>query len=447
MYELGNGRESGAKQIGRWNMVHGKLGKLSRSVSIIGVGATPFMDINADPDLLGLTEGDCFGYAALKAMEDAGIEPRDVEYFYHGSANPKMFNDAVTPAMQVAEWFGMRGRGSTHHSEACATGYVALEQAVMAVASGAHDIVLSGGVEMATGLPDGKKPACFRRPMTTEDIWPDLDSIIDRSYTRFLGGGAIGQDDWIDVYRKENGLTAEQVDDVLNMMSYQGRRAASLNPMALKRETFEEEAARFGFDDPMAYLRSPFNPHTTQYLRVTGNAPSADGAACFIVCPTEMAKQFKQTPIEVLGVAASCLESARPHLERDATAEAAQQIYELTGIAPEEIDLLLVNDFILSSQLLAAEEVGYLPKGEGWKYVMEGRTAFDGDRPINTNGGRTSYGHAFGASGAADIYEAVVQMRGQAGAHQVKKLPKTTMLRGFGGGQNVRIAVLRTVDE
>lgn len=427
-------------------MVPGKLGKLSRSVSIIGIGATPFMNINDDPDLLGLTEGDCFGYAALAAMEDAGLEPRDVDYFYHGSANPKMFNNAVTPNMQVAEWFGMRGRGSVHHSEACCTGYVALEQAVLAVASGAYDIVLSGGVEMATGLPDGKKPACFRRPMTTEDIWPDLDSIIDRSYTRALGGGNIGQDDWIDMYRVENGLTASQIDDILNMMSYQCRRAASLNPMALEQTPFEEIAKARGYDDPFEYLRSPFNPKTTQYLRVTGNAPSADGAACCIVCPTEMARQFKQKPIEVLGIGASCLESMVPHLEKKATAEAARQVYETTGVKPEDLDLLLINDFILSSQLLAAEEVGYLPKGEGWKYVMDGRTAFDGDRPINTNGGRTSYGHAFGASGMADVYEAVLQMRGQAGDHQVKKLPKTTMLRGFGGGQNVRISILRTVE-
>lgn len=427
-------------------MVPGKLGKLSRSVSIIGIGATPFMNINDDPDLLGLTEGDCFGYAALAAMEDAGLEPRDVDYFYHGSANPKMFNNAVTPNMQVAEWFGMRGRGSVHHSEACCTGYVALEQGVMAVASGAYDIVLTGGVEMATGLPDGKKPACFRRPMTTEDIWPDLDSIIDRSYTRALGGGNIGQDDWIDMYRVENNLTARQIDDILNMMSYQCRRAAALNPMALERTPFEELAKARGYDDPFEYLRSPFNPKTTQYLRVTGNAPSADGAACCIICPTEMAGQFKQKPVEILGTGASCLESMVPHLEKKATAEAARQVYETTGVKPEDLDLLLINDFILSSQLLAAEEVGYLPKGEGWKYVMEGRTAFDGDRPINTNGGRTSYGHAFGASGMADVYEAVLQMRGQAGDHQVKKLPKTTMLRGFGGGQNVRISILRTVD-
>ena len=248
------------------------------------------------------------------------------------------------------------------------------------------------------------------------------------------------------LYKNENGLTDEQVDEVLNTMSYHGRRAASMNPNAMLRTPFEEIAKEFGYSDPMEYLRSPFNPKTTQYLRVTGNAPSADGAACVIVCPTEMAHKFRQKPIEVLGVGASALELMRPHNEKEITKEAARQVYEMTGLTPADIDLLFVNDFVLASQLCAAEEVGYLPKGEGWKWVLEGRTAFDGDRPINPHGGRTSYGHAYGASGMADVYEAVLQLRGQAGDIQVKNNPKTAMLRGYGGGQNCRIPILRTVD-
>lgn len=427
-------------------MVQGKLGKYSRSVSIIGIGATPFCNIDEDPDMKGLTEGEFFGHAALMAMEDAGLEPRDVDYFYHGSANPKFFNFAATPNMQVAEWFGMRGKGSVHHSEACCSGYVGLEEAVKDVASGAHDIVLTGCAEMALGLPIQGKPAHLRRSITTDDIIPDLEAIMDRAYTRALGGGHIGQDDWMDLYRNEFGLTEEQIDDVLNTMSYHGRRAAVLNPLAMLRTPFEEIAKQFGFDDPMEYLRSPFNPKTTQYLRVTGNAPSTDGAACVIVCPTEMAQKYKQKPVEVLGIGASCLELMRPHNEMEVTKEAARQVYEMTGLTPKDIDLLLVNDFVLSSQLLAAEEVGYLPRGEGWKWVLEGRTAFDGDHPINPHGGRTSYGHAYGASGMADVYEAVLQLRGQAGPYQVKNNPKTAMLRGFGGGQNCRIPILRTLD-
>ena len=77
------------------------------------------------------------------------------------------------------------------------------------------------------------------------------------------------------------------------------------------------------------------------------------------------------------------------------------------------------------------------------KDALDGRLAFDGDKPMNTNGGRTSYGHAFGASGMADVFEAVTQMRGEAGERQVKKMPKHTFLRGFGGAQNVRATILR----
>ena len=62
--------------------------KLSRGVSIIGVGCTPFMETLNSPETAGYTEGDLFGYAALSAMEDAGISPKDVEFYYHGEASP-----------------------------------------------------------------------------------------------------------------------------------------------------------------------------------------------------------------------------------------------------------------------------------------------------------------------------------------------------------------------
>ena len=427
-------------------MVQGRAGALQRRVAIIGVGATPFCNIDLDPELKGLTEGEFFGTAALQAMEDAGLEPRDVEFFYHCSANPKFFNNAATPNMQVAEWFGMRGKGSIHHSEACCSGYIGLQQAVMDVASGMHDIVLSGAVEMANGLPIKGKPAHLRTPLTMEEMIPDLEAIMDRAYTRALGGGHIGQDDWIDLYRTTYGLTDEQIDDTLNAMAYHGRRAAALHPYAINRKPFEEEAKEAGYDDVMEYLKSPYNPKTTQYLRVTGNAPGADGAAVCIVCAAEIAHKFRKKPIEVLGVGSSCLELLRPHNEMEITKEAGRQAYAATGLKPEDIDLLFVNDFVLPSQLCAAEELGYLPRGEGWKWMLEGRCAYDGDRPINPNGGRTSYGHAYGASGMADVYEAVVQLRGEAGERQVKNNPKTAMLRGFGGGQNCSIPILRVME-
>lgn len=422
-----------------------KLGKTLRSVSIVGIGATPFFNAETNSTYSGLTHGELFGHAALDAMKDAGVEPRDVQFFYHGAANPHVLENAITPNLQVADWFGMRGKGSMSHSEGCCTGYIALEEAVMAVASGMYDIVLTGACDMGTGMPDGNTPAFMRVPMSTEVLFPDLDSIFDRAYGRYLGGGpGMNHDDWINFYATENGLTEDQIDDVLAHQAYHFRRAAALCPRAIRRTPFEDLAKEAGYDDVWEYMKSPYNPKMTQYLRTSSDSCVADGAAACIVVPTEIAKQFNPKPIEVLGVGASVLDAIVPHLEKKATAEAARQVYEVTGLTPDDIDLLYVNDFIGSSAFLAAEEVGYLPKGEGWKYVLDGRIAFDGDKPMNTNGGRTSYGHAFGASGMADIFEAVTQMRGDAGERQVKKLPKHVFLRGFGGAQNVRAIILES---
>jgi acetyl-CoA C-acetyltransferase len=426
-------------------MVHNvKLGKNLRSVSIVGIGATPFMNTITNKTYHGITNGELFGHAALDAMKDAHIEPRDVQYFFHGSANPHVMFHAITPNLQVADWFGMRGKGSISHSEGCCTGYIALEEAVFAVASGAYDIVLTGACDMGTGMPDGNTPDHMRVELSTEVLFPDLDSIFDRAYGRYLGGGpGMNHDDWINLYAHENNLTPDQVDDVLNHQSYHMRRAGALCPRAIRRTTFDDMAKEAGYDDVWEFMKSPHNPKMTQYLRTSSDSCVADGAAACIVVPTEIAHEFTATPIEVLATGASVLDAIVPHIEKKATAEAARQVFEATGLTADDMDLVMVNDFIGSSAFLAAEEIGYLPKGEGWKYVLDGRTAFDGDKPINTNGGRTSYGHAFGASGLADIFEAVTQMRGEAGLRQVKKLPKHVFLRGFGGAQNVRATILR----
>jgi acetyl-CoA C-acetyltransferase len=145
-----------------------KVGKYARSVSIVGVGCTPFTNFEDHPETKGMSEGEAFGYAALEAIADAGLEPRDIQYFYHGSANPFMIGDSLTPNMQVADWFGVRGIGSVHHSEACCTGYVALQEAAMAIASGEFDIVLSGAVDLAASLPVVGAPGHMRRDFPLE---------------------------------------------------------------------------------------------------------------------------------------------------------------------------------------------------------------------------------------------------------------------------------------
>ena len=421
-----------------------------RGVSIIGVGCTPFMYTVDREETNGLTEGEMFGYAALKAMEDAGVNPQNVDFYFHGEASPLNGSNYLTPNIHVTNWFGMKGKASIHHSEACCTGYYAIEEAVNAVASGKYDCVLSGCVEFGDSLAVPGHPY-NREKMTMEKFLATTSWLYDRAYTRSLmAGQELIYDDAAEWYKRTRGLTDQEMDDTLNWMCINNRRNASKNPLAIERKTYEELAREAGFDDVMEYMRSPYNPRMGDFLRAGGLELKCDGAAAVVVCATELVDKYmgskSHKPIEVLGVGAAACEATTPHFEVRATEEAVRQVYELTGVKPEEIEIFYANDFIITSHLIAAEIAGYLPYGEGWKYVCEGRTAYDGDKPINTNGGRTSFGHAHAASGLADLYECVRQMRGEAGEGQVKKLPRTAMLRGYGGAQNICTYIIRTAD-
>lgn len=424
-----------------------KLGKIARSVSIVGVGCTPFTNFEDDPKTKGIGEGEAYGYAALEAMEDCGLSPRDIDYFYHGAANPFMIGAALTPNMQVADWIGMRGKASVHHSEACCTGYVAIEEAVNLIASGAYDTVLTGCVDLAASLPVDDAPAHMRKDFPLEVMLPSIGFVYDRAYGRPLDSAfGISFDNWLNKYVMDYDLTDEQIDDTLIKLAQDLRRAAVTNPLGFYDKTFDEAAHEAGMPDADTFLRSMANPKVTQYLRVSGFETKCDGAAAAILMPTEKAKALGLPAVEVLGTGAAAYEGATLLNEYMGTRDATQQVYELTGVTPDEIDLMYVNDFFMGGDICAPEEAGYIPRGEAWKYALEGRLAFDGDKPVNPNGGRCNFGHAHGASGLADIYDAVRQMRGIAGATQVKKTPKTTFLRGFGGGQNVRCQILRTVE-
>lgn len=427
-----------------------KLGEYGRSVSIIGVGATPFMRCFENSETQGYTEGELFAWAAIDAMEDAGIDASDIDYYYHGHASAATLSDLSTPAVHVGDWMGLRGRGAAHHNEACCTGYIALDLAVNMVASGKYDIVLTGAVELASSVYIPGKPAHMRRSLGAGGLFSVGSGparLIDRAYSRYMGIDSlqVTMDLVCEKYCRTYGLSYEQMDDVLNALSLSARRNAAKTPRALLRTEFAQVAAENGFSDVMEYMKSDLNPKISRYLRVSGFEATCDAAGAVIVCPTEMARQFRQQPIEVLGIGMSTVNAGQIDNEERCTAEAIHQVYTKTGVKPNEIDYLCANDFVIPSQLLAAELSGYIPKGEGWKYALEGRTAYDGDRPINTNGGRTN-GHAWAASGLCDYYEVVMQMRGLCGERQLKKVPVTTMIRGFGGTQNATATILRTVE-
>ncbi|MBR2802114.1 MAG: thiolase family protein [Erysipelotrichaceae bacterium] len=419
-----------------------------RSVSIIGVGCTPFMNTIDNPETNGLTEGELFGYAGLQAMEDAGVRPKDVDFYYHGCASPLNGSNYLTPNMQVAEWVGMRGKASIHHSEACCTGYLGLELAANAIASGKYDCVLTGAVEYGDGLAIQGLPSIYRKKFSFQEFQISTEWLTDNAYTRHLLCN-IGHDNSALWYQTQYGLTDDEIDKALCQLAVIARRNTVNNPLAIIHKTYDEDAKEAGFDNVLDYMQSAFNPKVGGIMRISGLEQKCDGAAAVLLCATEKVEELthgKVKPIEVLGIGCAALEASNPYLEVYGTMEADRQVKARTGIDPSEIDLLYANDFIIGSQLIAADISGYIPKGEGWKYVMDGRTGKDGDKPINPNGGRTAFGHAHAASGLADVYDAVKQMRGLAGDHQVKKTVNTTYLRGFGGGQNLCDIIIRNKD-
>ncbi|MBR4485680.1 MAG: thiolase family protein [Erysipelotrichaceae bacterium] len=348
--------------------------------------------------------------------------------------------------MQVAEWFGMRGKASLHHSEACCTGYLAVDIAAQAIASGKYDIVLTGGIDFGDALAIQGKPAYIREPFSFEKFQISTAWLTDNAYTRHLLAN-VGHDNTADWYKTKAGLTDDQIDKALCQLAINARHNALNNPLAIEHKLYEDVAKEAGYDDVMEYMQSNMNPKVGAIQRISGLEHKCDGATCVLLCATDLAEKYtKNKPIEILGVGNSALEASNPLLEVYATEEATRQVYQETGLTGDDIDLLYVNDFIITSQLLASEITGYIPENEAWKYVMEGRTNYDGDKPINPNGGRTAFGHAHAASGLADFYDAVLQMRGKAEDHQINKIPKTVFLRGFGGGQNVCNVIIRTKD-
>ena len=191
-----------------------KNGALQRDVAIIGVGHTPWMLTHKDPDWAGITEPELFAIAALDAMDDAGLTGKDIDAFTYS----QLFNatsDTINANVAAQNWIGMRGKQSFHVESACTSPGAAFEAAVAMVASGKHDTVLAGGVDIAQSRPIFNNPACFREPQGAADLnavagirWQD------NAYTRFqTDEGRVMMESFAYSYMKKYGLEPKDLDD------------------------------------------------------------------------------------------------------------------------------------------------------------------------------------------------------------------------------------------
>lgn len=354
--------------------------------------------------------------AALEAAGsvDNGFELGDVEALFVGNFSSDIFEHQAHTAALMADWLGICPSAATRIEDACASSGVAVNMGVLAIASGAYDVVMVGGVEKM-------------RTLSTEEVTDALAMAADDIYEVSAGFTFPGlYAAMATAHFARYGSSWEQLAAVAIKNHHNG----ALNPKAHFQSEIMETARRFGerrgmsFRDEMEFLRSPLNPVIAYPLRLFDCCPISDGAAVVVLAAAEVAERFTDTPVYIRGLGqasdAMSLHDRADLTTLRATRAAAAQAYEMAGISADDVDLADVHDCFTIAEIMATEDLGFFPKGEGGRAAEEGRTALDGDKPVNPDGGLKAKGHPVGATGAAMAYEIFLQLRGEAGRHKVE---------------------------
>ena len=98
----------------------------------------------------------------------------------------------------------------------------------------------------------------------------------------------------------------------------------------------------------------------------------------------------------------------------DMTAAAAKEVYEASGIGPEDVDVVELHDCFTANELITYEGLGLTPEGGAEKFIEDGDNTYGGKYVTNPSGGLLSKGHPLGATGLAQCSELVWQLRGEA---------------------------------
>ena len=378
-----------------------------RDVAIIGVGCTKF------GEMWDRSFRDIVVEAGAQAVEDAKLNGEEIEAMYVGNMSGGQFVNQEHIGSLVADFSGLASTfhiPSTRVEAACASGGLALRNAVIAVASGYHDVVVAAGVEKMTDVETG----------VTVDA---LASAADREWEGFMGATFPALYAMVArLHMHRYGTTREQLAQV----AVKNHHNAVNNPRAQFRNEITIDTV---INSTM--VADPFT--------LFDCSPITDGAAAVIVAPADEAKKYTDSPVYVLG-AGQATDTISLHNRADfctfaASVMAGKRAYEMAKVTPDDIDLCEVHDCFTIAEILAIEDLGFFRKGQGGPATLAGETAIGGKIPINTSGGLKACGHPVGATGIKQAVECVEQLRGTAGKRQVKgaKVAMTHNVGGTGG--------------
>jgi acetyl-CoA C-acetyltransferase len=357
---------------------------MSQEVAIVGIGYTSFRPLTPEVSYKELVYE-----AAVKAYEDAGLDPRSdvdsivsvAEDFTEGTS---IFDEYVPDQLG-----GMLKPNVTIPGD----GIHGLATAYMQIASGIVDVVAVEAHSKASNV--------LTLPRITAYA---MDPVLNRPLRAnpvFIAGMEMNR------YLYTSGATREHCALVVA----KNKRNALLNPAAAFGAALEPDQA---LDSEMVAYP----------LSVVDISPHADGAIVVVLASAEVAQSLTDVPIWIRGIG-WCNDS--PSLENRAwgraiyAEEAGRMAYRTAGIrnAMDEIDLAEIDDAYSYKELQHLEALGFCEYGRGGFLTADGVTEIEGALPVNASGGSIGGGHLLDASGLRAVVEVALQLRGEAGAHQI----------------------------
>ncbi|MBH1945056.1 thiolase family protein [Citromicrobium bathyomarinum] len=366
-------------------------------VCIIGVGIHPF---GRTDGVEGIDQG---VFAVREALKDAGVEWPDIQFAYGSS-------DAAGNPDTMVERLGLTGVQFINVRNGCAAGGSALFSAQMAIKSGDFDLGIAVGFDKHPRGAFDAKPAEYGLP------------------------------DW---YGEAGYMVTTQffAMKIMRYMELHGISRDSLGRVA-------EKAFRNGAHAPHAWRREPIDLETILQAPMISDPYSkymfcspAEGGVALILASERKARELGCKPIRLKAATMrtrppGSFEVFAPSIDIErggtATALASAAAFEAAGIGPDEIDIAQLQDTEAGAEIMHMAENGFCADGEQEAWLAEGATAIDGRLPVNTDGGCIACGEPIGASGLRQVYENVIQLRGDAGARQVPGDPKTAYSHVYG---------------
>ena len=369
---------------------------MSRKVYVAGVGMVPFAKPGASAPYAEMGAN-----AAKAALADAGVGYQLVEQVYAGF----VYGDSCS-GQAAAYRVGLTGIPIVNVNNNCSTGSTALFLARQAIECGAAECVLAFGFEQmqrgALGVHYTDRAGPSQRLLDVMDASQGTDPAAPVAAQLFGGASRM--------HMKLYGTSAE----TFARISVKSRQHAANNPFALFRSplTLDEVLASPMVFDPLTRLQC---------------CPPTCGGAAALLCSDEFAaKHGVDREVSIAGQAMTTDGNSsfdendmRKLVGYDMTRRAAQSVFEMTGIGPQDVQVVELHDCFTSNELISYEALGLTPEGTAERFILDGDNTYGGRVVTNPSGGLLSKGHPLGATGLAQCAELVWQLRGQAGARQV----------------------------